>query len=164
MKLRAIIALSSAALLTLVFALVSGAGAPPCSVDADSDGICDDTGADNCTGVANADQRDDDEDGYGNACDEDVNQDCVIGGPDISPTFSRSFSLAPWHPKNDGAYDVTEDGVVGGPDLAQIFPRSFLAPGPSSGRDYEGWVRLCYTSAPPREVTRAAEALASRLR
>ncbi len=30
-----------------------------------------------------------------------------------------------------------------------------LAPGPSCGDDYQGWVRLCYTAAPPDEVERA---------
>ncbi len=39
-----------------------------------------------------------------------------------------------------------------------------VAPGASSGRDYESWVRLCYTSAPPDEVKRAVERLARRLR
>jgi len=39
-----------------------------------------------------------------------------------------------------------------------------LAPGPSCGADYEGWVRLCYTAAPPPDVQRAVEILAGRLR
>ena len=38
-----------------------------------------------------------------------------------------------------------------------------LAPGPSCGRDYEGWVRLCFTAAPPDEVLAAADRLALRL-
>ena len=131
MKLRAIIALSSAALLTLVFALVSAAG-PVCSSDPDGDGVCDGDGADNCTAVSNPGQRDDDEDGYGNICDWDTSQDCVIGGPDIAPTFIRSFDSAPWAPKNRGAYDINEDGVVGGPDIAAIFGNSFGSVGPTS--------------------------------
>lgn len=39
-----------------------------------------------------------------------------------------------------------------------------VSPGASSGSDYEQWVRLCYTSAPPDEVKRAVERLARRLR
>lgn len=133
MQLRAIIALSSVALLTLMFALVSGAGPTTgCASDPDGDGVCDSLGLDNCTAVANPGQRDDDEDGYGNICDSDVNQDCIVGGPDLGATFARSFSSAPWSPKSDGAYDVNEDGVVGGPDLAKIFADSFLLPGPTS--------------------------------
>jgi N-succinyldiaminopimelate aminotransferase len=39
-----------------------------------------------------------------------------------------------------------------------------LAPGPSCGSDYAGWVRLCYTAAPPDAVRGAVERLAARLR
>ena len=46
--------------------------------------------------------------------------------------------------------DCVEDGVA-------------LAPGPSCGRDYADWVRLCFTAAPPADGARAAEALARRL-
>jgi len=38
-----------------------------------------------------------------------------------------------------------------------------VAPGASSGRDYEAWIRLCYTAAPPAEVLAAVERLARRL-
>jgi len=46
--------------------------------------------------------------------------------------------------------DVFEDGVL-------------LAPGASSGRDYCGWVRLCYTAVPPERAAEAARLLAKRL-
>lgn len=131
MKLRALVALSSAALLTLAFALVSGAGPPPCSADADSDGVCDDS-SDNCLGVSNAAQRDDDEDGYGNICDWDVTQDCSIGGPDVVAVFQRSFTSNPWSPKSDGAYDINEDNSVGGSDVIAVFQNSFGVVGPTS--------------------------------
>ena len=42
----------------------------------DGDGIDDD--ADNCLGLANPEQRDSDEDGYGNACDADVDGDGLV--------------------------------------------------------------------------------------
>ena len=42
--------------------------------------------------------------------------------------------------------------------------RVALAPGPSCGRDYEGWVRVCYTSAPPEAVMAAVARVARRLR
>ena len=35
-----------------------------------------------------------------------------------------------------------------------------LAPGSSCGADYEGWVRVCYTSAPPDQVKQAVRILA----
>jgi aspartate/methionine/tyrosine aminotransferase len=47
--------------------------------------------------------------------------------------------------------DCLDDGVA-------------LAPGPSCGQAYTGWVRLCYTAAPPDAVLEAARKLAKRLR
>jgi N-succinyldiaminopimelate aminotransferase len=47
--------------------------------------------------------------------------------------------------------DCLDDGVA-------------LAPGTSCGAAYGGWVRLCYTAAPPDEVKAAVHKLASRLR
>jgi N-succinyldiaminopimelate aminotransferase len=38
-----------------------------------------------------------------------------------------------------------------------------LSPGASSGSDYAGWVRLCYTAAPPEQVAEAVARLAKRL-
>jgi len=46
--------------------------------------------------------------------------------------------------------DCLDDGVA-------------VAPGSSCGRDYESWLRLCYTSAPPAEVELAISKLAKRL-
>jgi hypothetical protein len=131
MKLRVIIALSSAALLTLALALVSTAG-PTCLGDADSDGICDvEEGGDNCLGLANPAQRDDDEDGYGNICDTDTNQDCVAGAADLTGVFGNFGGAAPWAPKNGGAFDVNEDNVIGAGDLTAVFGAFGSAPGPS---------------------------------
>jgi hypothetical protein len=131
MKLRVIIALSSAALLTLALALVSTAG-PTCLGDADSDGICDvEGGGDNCLGLANPAQRDDDEDGYGNLCDPDTNQDCIAGAADLTGVFGNFGGAAPWAPKNGGAFDVNEDNVIGAADLTAVFGAFGSAPGPS---------------------------------
>jgi N-succinyldiaminopimelate aminotransferase len=47
--------------------------------------------------------------------------------------------------------DVFEDGVV-------------LSPGASSGRDYEGFVRLCFTALRPADTATAVRLLAARLR
>jgi len=47
--------------------------------------------------------------------------------------------------------DCLDDGVV-------------LAPGLSCGRDYASWVRLCFTSMPPKETAEAVRLLAKRLR
>jgi aspartate/methionine/tyrosine aminotransferase len=47
--------------------------------------------------------------------------------------------------------DCLEDGLV-------------LAPGPSFGQDYDTFVRICFTSAPPERTAEAARLLAARLR
>ena len=129
MNLRAIIALASAALLTMVFALVSSAGPPPCPADADSDGVCDTI--DNCLGVANPSQHDPDTDGYGTACDWDINNNCVVGGDDAFAVFGNSLAAAPWAPPELGAMDANENGVIGGDDAFTVFSNGLANPGPS---------------------------------
>jgi N-succinyldiaminopimelate aminotransferase len=47
--------------------------------------------------------------------------------------------------------DCFEDGVL-------------VAPGASSGRDYAGWIRLCYTSLPPAQTADAVRLLARRMK
>jgi hypothetical protein len=115
-----------------VFALVSGAGTTVCVIgDPDGDGICNDT-QDNCTLIANPGQRDDDEDGYGNICDQDVDQNCGIGLSDMTATFALFGTISPWTPKNLGAFDVDENGGVGLSDMTNEFSRFGSSPGPSS--------------------------------
>ena len=48
--------------------------------------------------------------------------------------------------------------------LADCFNDGVLvAPGASSGSDYADWIRLCYTSVPPRDALEAVSRLARRL-
>jgi hypothetical protein len=115
----------------MVFALVSGAGVPPCPADADSDGICD-VADDNCLGIANPSQADPDQDGYGTACDADINNNCVVGADDVSAIFSNLFLTAPWTPLSNGAMDLNANGVVGSDDAFAAFGLLFSQPGPSA--------------------------------
>lgn len=115
MKLRAITALASAALLTLVLAMNSGAGTVACS-DIDSDGVCDTD--DNCVAIANPAQSDGDSDGYGEACDKDTNNDCshtVIDLTSIIPELGYVEGA-------DSPYDVNLDGAVTVIDITSIIP------------------------------------------
>jgi uncharacterized membrane protein len=123
MKLRAILALASATLLSCAFVLVSGAGTPPCPADADSDGVCDNV--DHCLGIANAAQNDADSDGYGNICDTDVDNNCVTGSSDISAVISAFGTPAPT------PYDVDDNGVTGSSDISKVISSFGVVPGPS---------------------------------
>jgi N-succinyldiaminopimelate aminotransferase len=58
---------------------------------------------------------------------------------------------------------LDERGIQG--FLADCVADGFaLSPGASCGAEYEGFVRLCYTAAPPERVAAAVDALARRLR
>jgi hypothetical protein len=115
MKLRAITALASAALLTLVLALNSGAGSPACT-DGDSDGVCDTD--DNCVAIANPAQSDGDSDGYGEACDLDTNNDCNTSVADVTAIIpSLGISEPP-----DSPFDVNLDGFTTIADITTIIP------------------------------------------
>ncbi|MFK8031626.1 MAG: thrombospondin type 3 repeat-containing protein [Gammaproteobacteria bacterium] len=93
------------------------------SSDNDNDGVQNDS--DNCTFVSNADQRDTNGDGYGNACDPDLNNDGVVNFVDVG-LWTPSFNTA-----NDGDEDFNGDGAANFADYV-LFSEYFLgAPGPS---------------------------------
>lgn len=91
--------------------------------DADGDSILDHL--DNCSLVTNPDQLDTNGDGFGNACDADVNNDCVINFLDLvvlQGDFLSSGSLDT---------DLNGDGVVNFLDIATFSNNFLAAPGPS---------------------------------
>jgi len=92
------------------------------SVDTDGDGIPD--SADNCTLVANADQRDTDGDNYGNICDPDFDQSGLVNAADLF-TFKANFFTA------DPDADLDGSGLVNAADLFIFKSMFFQAPGPS---------------------------------
>lgn len=104
---------------------------PVSSTDTDEDGVVD--AQDNCIEVANGplqpdaggqSQRDGDGDGYGNACDADLNNDGQVNFTDLG-LFRQRFGSA------DAAADFDGSGVVNFTDLG-IFRQLFgQPPGPS---------------------------------
>lgn len=80
---------------------------PARALDTDGDGVAD--ASDNCVDVANL-QLDTDQDGYGNRCDADLNNDGVVGVPDWLLFQTLYSDAAP-------EVDFNEDGVVGVPDF-----------------------------------------------
>jgi hypothetical protein len=102
---------------------VRGAGAACVTSDTDGDGITD--GLDNCTLVANPDQRDTNGDGYGNACDADLDNDGHINFTDLGALKSVFFR------RGDLDADLNGDGVVNFGDLGIMKGSFFGVPGPS---------------------------------
>jgi hypothetical protein len=90
--------------------------------DADADGLLDN--ADNCTLVPNADQRDTNADGYGNACDPDLDDNGTVNFADAGLMKSVFFSADP-------DADLDGNGSVNFVDLGTLKEFFFQAPGPS---------------------------------
>ena len=91
--------------------------------DGDNDGVAD--ASDNCSAVANADQRDTDSDGFGNLCDADLDNDCAVNFADLALFKERFLG-------SDLDADLDGSGTVDFGDLA-ILRSAFLGvPGPSA--------------------------------
>jgi len=91
--------------------------------DTDGDGIPD--SRDNCILVPNKDQLDTDGDGYGNACDADLNNDGFVNALDLA-AMRNQFG------KRKVPGDLNGDGIVNSLDIS-LFAKLFgKAPGPSA--------------------------------
>jgi len=99
-------------------------------IDQDQDGTLDID--DNCTVVPNAAQADSNNDGYGDLCDADYDDDGIIGGLDFT-SLVASYLAKEGDPAYNRAVDCNGDGLIGGPDFT-CFIRGFNAgaPGPSA--------------------------------
>jgi hypothetical protein len=96
--------------------------------DIDGDGIED--LADNCTLVANASQLDADDDGYGNACDADLNNSGLVTTADyaiLRSVLNQSDAASP----TAAAADLNGSGLVTTADFAIQRARLNTPPGPS---------------------------------
>ena len=91
-------------------------------VDLDADGLFD--FLDNCVAVANPAQLDTNSDGIGNACDPDIDNNCVVNFLDFF-LVSKNFGLSATDT------DLTGDGMVDFSDIAIVRDYFGLAPGPS---------------------------------
>ena len=98
---------------------------PGTGVGTDSDGDDVPDACDNCIEVSNPQQADADDDGFGNACDADFNQDCVVNATDLGVMRLVFFT-------DDAIADLNEDGVVNAGDLGIMRSQFFSAPGPSA--------------------------------
>ncbi|NNF15751.1 MAG: DUF1566 domain-containing protein [Gammaproteobacteria bacterium] len=103
------------------------------AADFDGDGVSDTT--DNCTLIANSDQRDSNGDGHGNLCDFDYDNNCVTAFPDLF-VFSDAFNSALGDANYNEDVDFNNDGIVNFLDFGappNNFPAYFTnPPGPSA--------------------------------
>ncbi len=125
------------------FSGVSGlAFAPGQLVDTDNDGVPDTD--DNCTRIPNPDQRDSNNDGFGNICDADTNNDCVVNVIDLGLLRANFFA------QGDLDTDFNGDGVTNVVDLGILRKFFFDEVGPSANvcgienpsfetGDFSGW-------------------------
>jgi hypothetical protein len=90
--------------------------------DNDVDGVPNDL--DNCLELYNPDQRDTNSDGYGNLCDPDFDQNCVVQILDAATMKARFFS-------EDPDADLNGDGRVNFVDLGILKRYIYKPPGPS---------------------------------
>ncbi len=96
--------------------------------DTDADGIRDEI--DNCKLLANPKQTDSDNDGFGNTCDADLNNDCKTNSLDLGK-FKSVYGTNTGTPALKAAADFNGDGRVNSLDLG-LFKKMFgKAPGPS---------------------------------
>jgi hypothetical protein len=106
-------------------ASTDGAAAQAAAVETDTDGDGVPDSQDNCTLVKNPDQKDSDGDGYGDACDGDVNNDGIVNSLDVA-IVRDAFGTR----SNRG--DTNGDGIVNAADVALVRKLFGTRPGPSA--------------------------------
>ncbi len=94
----------------------------PDVLDVDRDGVSNEL--DNCEMVFNWQQIDADGDGYGNRCDADFDNNCMVDFVDMSMFKAAMFST-------QAMYDLNSDGNVDWVDLSEFKAMFLQAPGPN---------------------------------
>ncbi|MBI5787684.1 MAG: right-handed parallel beta-helix repeat-containing protein [Candidatus Schekmanbacteria bacterium] len=99
-------------------------------IDTDKDGVMD--CLDNCTFKPNANQRDTDGDGYGNLCDPDLNNDCIVDSADMA-IFEAAYGSKLGDQNYNPNADFNGNNWVKKGDLTIINMYTGKKPGPGLG-------------------------------
>jgi hypothetical protein len=105
---------TAAALAACVVASAAATAARPALPDRDGDTVPD--LLDNCVFVANADQRDSNDNGFGDRCDGDINADGRVNALDLALLRQQFGNVG-------GSADLNGDGFVNALDLALLRTR-----------------------------------------
>jgi hypothetical protein len=124
MKIR-LMALLAGFCLVVGMPLAAMAGPAPSGSDTDGDGV--DNNFDNCTGIANGDQKDTDHDGCGNMCDADYDQTGTTSTVDFG-TFKAGFPFGVGNPSYNPNTDHDCTGTTSTVDFG-LFKAEFVPPG-----------------------------------
>jgi hypothetical protein len=95
-------------------------------IDTDNDEVAD--GFDNCKFIPNLSQVDSDNDGYGNMCDADLDNDGFVGPNDYT-VFGNAWQSTPSDSNWNPSADFDSDGFVG-PNDYTIFEKYWWTTGP----------------------------------
>jgi hypothetical protein len=96
--------------------------------DTDADLVPDNV--DNCRDVPNRNQRDSDGDGYGNACDADLNNDGSTNSLDLN-LYKQAHRTNVGNPNYNADADFNGDGYVDAGDMTILKSLYRKSPGPS---------------------------------
>jgi hypothetical protein len=110
----------------------------PGEKDSDGDGVSDDV--DNCINAANANQRDSNNDGFGNVCDADLDNNGFVNFADLA-LFKSAFG------SNDADADFDGNGFVNFADLAMFKSMFGQPPGPAGANVSSTWFKPAANSS-----------------
>ncbi len=106
--------------------------------DSDNDGVNDDI--DNCINIANPDQRDSNNDGFGNVCDADLDNSGFVNFADLA-LFKSAFG------SNNADADFDGSGFVNFADLAMFKSMFGQPPGPAGVNVNAAWFKPAANSS-----------------
>jgi len=114
--------------LLVIAALVGLVATAALAADSDQDGVADN--ADNCLLDSNPDQADADQDGFGDACDADYDNNGIVDQADVD-ALQAAFLSKEGDANYNAAFDHDGTGSVGLGDFQVVSASLGAAPGPS---------------------------------